>query len=74
MGGPTEWRKAEIVADALVAILAREPSERMGRAWIDEELLQAEGVTDFSKYQCVPGSEPPRVPFSALPRATEARG
>lgn len=74
MGGPTEWRKAEIVADALVALLAKDPSSLPGRAWIDEELLRAEGVTDFSKYQCVPGAEPPHAPFSAQPRATEARG
>jgi citronellol/citronellal dehydrogenase len=73
LGGPEIWRKADILADATVALLAREPSARMGRAWIDEELLRSEGVTDFSKYQCVPGVEPPHFPFSALPRATETR-
>lgn len=73
LGGPEIWRKAEILADATVALLAREPSARLGRAWIDEELLRAEGVTDFAQYQCVPGVEPPHFPFSALPRATEAR-
>jgi citronellol/citronellal dehydrogenase len=71
MGGPELWRKADIVADAVVALISKEPSARMGRAWIDEELLRAEGVTDFSRYQCVPGVEPPHFPFSALPRATE---
>jgi citronellol/citronellal dehydrogenase len=73
LGGPEIWRKADILADAVVALLVREPSARMGRAWIDEELLRSEGVTDFSKYQCVPGVEPPHFPFSALPRATETR-
>lgn len=73
LGGPEVWRKADIIADATVALFAKEPSARMGRAWIDEELLRSEGVTDFSKYQCVPGSEPPHVPFSALPHATEAK-
>ncbi len=67
LGGPEVWRKATIVADALVALLAREPSARRGRSWIDEEVLRAEGVTDFSRYQCVPGAEPPPFPFSALP-------
>jgi citronellol/citronellal dehydrogenase len=67
LGGPEQWRKADIVADALVALLAREPSSRPGRAWIDEEVLRLYGVTDFSKYQCVPGVEPPRFPFAALP-------
>jgi citronellol/citronellal dehydrogenase len=74
LGGPELWRKADILADATLALLTREPSARMGRAWIDEELLRSEGVTDFSKYQCVPGSEPPHFPFSALPKATAARG
>jgi len=73
MGGPELWRKADIIADAVVALLSREPSARMGRAWIDEEVLRSEGVTDFAKYQCVPGTEPPHFPFSALPRLTEIR-
>ena len=67
LGGPEQWRKADILADAVVALLSREPSARPGRAWIDEEVLRAEGVTDFSRYQCVPGAEPPQFPFSALP-------
>jgi citronellol/citronellal dehydrogenase len=66
LGGPEQWRKADIVADAVVALLSREPSARRGRSWIDEDVLRADGVTDFSRYQCVPGAEPPRVPFSAL--------
>ena len=66
LGGPEVWRKAEIVADATVALIAREPSARPGRAWIDEDVLREEGVTDFSAYQCVPGVEPPPIPFSAL--------
>jgi citronellol/citronellal dehydrogenase len=72
LGGPEQWRKADIVADAVVALLAREPSARRGRSWIDEEVLRAEGVSDFSRYQCVPGVEPPPFPFSALPQATAA--
>jgi citronellol/citronellal dehydrogenase len=73
MGGPEVWRKADVLADATIALLGKEPSARKGRAWIDEELLRSEGVTDFAKYQCVPGSEPPHFPFSALPRLTEAK-
>lgn len=71
LGGPEVWRKADILADATVALLSREPSERPGKAWIDETLLREEGVTDFSKYQCVEGAEPPHFPFSALPNATK---
>jgi citronellol/citronellal dehydrogenase len=70
LGGPELWRKADILADATIALLVKEPSARKGRAWIDEDLLREEGVTDFTKYQCAPGVEPPRFPFSALPKVT----
>ncbi len=73
LGGPEVWRKADIVADAALALLAREPSARPGRAWIDEDVLRAEGVSDFSAYQCVPGVEPPPVSFSALPNPSGQR-
>jgi citronellol/citronellal dehydrogenase len=70
LGGPELWRKADILADATLAIITKEPSARFGKAFLDETLLRDEGVTDFSKYQCVPGVEPPQFPFSAIPRAT----
>jgi len=70
LGGPEIWRKADILADATVALLSREPKDRKGQAWIDEDLLRSEGVTDFSRYQCVPGSEPPHLGFSSIPRVT----
>lgn len=72
LGGPEVWRKADILADATVALLAREPSARKGRAWVDEDVLREEGVTDFGKYQCVEGAEPPQVAFSAIQRATRS--
>lgn len=71
LGGPEIWRKADIIADATVALLAKEPKAQKGKAWIDEDLLRAEGVTDFAKYQCVPGSEPPKFGFHNIPRATK---
>src|SRR5262249_39584549 len=37
---PEERRRADIVADALVRLVSVEPSDRPGRAWIDEELLR----------------------------------
>jgi citronellol/citronellal dehydrogenase len=67
LGGPEFWRKSDILADAVIALITKEPSARMGQAWIDEAVLRAEGVTDFSKYQCVPGCEPPQIPFSGIP-------
>jgi len=72
LGGPEIWRKADILADATIALISKEPSARKGQAWIDEDLLTSEGVTDFAKYQCVPGHEPPKFPFKSLPRATKA--
>lgn len=43
-------RKPEIVADAAFAILSKTSTEHTGRFFIDEEVLQNEGVTDFSHY------------------------
>lgn len=44
-------RKPEIMADAAMAILNRDPAQCTGNFFIDEEVLLAEGVTDFSQYQ-----------------------
>ena len=62
--GPREfWRKATIVSDSVLAILSQSPKSptSSGNMWIDEDLLRSVGVTDFSNYQCVPGSEPPSM-------------
>lgn len=58
LGSEREWRTPDILADATVALLARDPSQCSFRAWLDEEVLADEGVTDFSKYRCVAGHEP----------------
>ena len=50
-------RKAEIVADAAHAILTRPAVECSGNFFVDEEVLAAEGVTDFSSYAVTPGSD-----------------
>jgi citronellol/citronellal dehydrogenase len=55
------WRKPEILADSVVALCAREPAERTGQAWLDEEVLKEEGLTDLASYSCVPGNEPLRL-------------
>ena len=61
VGGPENWRKADILADATFAIVSKGPSERTGQALLDEDVLAADGVTDFDKYACVPGSTPMRI-------------
>ena len=44
-------RKPEIVADAAYAILGRDSRTCTGQFFIDEDVLRAEGVTDFRGYQ-----------------------
>ncbi|MEW6721614.1 MAG: NAD(P)-dependent oxidoreductase [Thermodesulfobacteriota bacterium] len=48
-------RTPRIVADAAHAILTRDCRSCTGNFFIDEELLAAEGVTDFSRYAVEPG-------------------
>lgn len=49
-------RKPEIMGDAAIAILKRPSRECTGNFFIDEEVLKAEGVTDFSVYANTPGA------------------
>lgn len=58
LGSPEEWRSPEILADATIALLARDPLTSTFHAWLDEEVLRAEGQTDFTRYRCAPDSEP----------------
>lgn len=58
MGDDSEWRKPEILADATVELLARDPATTRFRAWLDEEVLAEAGITDLDPYSCVPGSDP----------------
>jgi citronellol/citronellal dehydrogenase len=64
-------RTPEIVADAAIAILHRPSRACTGNFFIDEEVLRAEGVTDFSKYAMTPGS--PLMPDFFVPDAVLAR-
>jgi len=47
-------RKPEIMADAAHAILTRPAREATGRFFIDDEVLRAAGVSDFSAYAVDP--------------------
>lgn len=64
LGGPAMWRKADILADATLAIFRREPASYTGHAVIDEEVLRADGVDDFTRYRCDPDTEPPAIGFN----------
>ena len=50
-------RSPDIMADAAYAILNRPSREATGNFYIDEEVLRAEGITDFSHY--APGAKGP---------------
>ena len=50
-------RKPDIMADAAAAVLSKPAREFTGRLLLDEELLRAEGVTDFERYAVEPGAE-----------------
>jgi citronellol/citronellal dehydrogenase len=69
LGGPAQWRKPDILADATLRIFAKPPRTFTGHALIDEDFLRSEGVTDFAGYRCDPASEPPRVGFDFTFRA-----
>lgn len=61
MGAPENWRKADILADATVELVARKPGGITGHAFIDEDLLRGCGIESFDKYACVPGATPTRI-------------
>lgn len=60
-GGPmlmAQGRKPDIMADAAVSILARTDQSLTGQALIDEDVLRAEGVTEFDHYRYAQGDKP----------------
>ncbi|SKA20902.1 citronellol/citronellal dehydrogenase [Enhydrobacter aerosaccus] len=54
--GMKHCRKPEIMADAAYAIFNRAARSCSGNFFIDDEVLTAEGVTDFDQYAVSPGS------------------
>ena len=49
-------RKGSIMADAASAILQKDAKTVSGHFYIDEEVLRAEGVTDFAEYRVNPNT------------------
>lgn len=64
-------RSPEIMADAAHAILTHSSREATGNFYIDEEVLRAEGVSDFSKY--APGAKGPLAGDFFVPDEVFAR-
>jgi citronellol/citronellal dehydrogenase len=59
LGTEDDWRTPEIVSDAVLEILARDPAECTGNSFYDETLLREAGVTDFSEYNVTEGDPAP---------------
>lgn len=53
---PDYCRKPEIVADAAHAVLTRDAKTCTGNFFIDDEVLQAEGISQFDSYAVAPGA------------------
>jgi len=49
-------RKASIMSDAAAAILQKDAKTVSGNFYIDEDVLRAEGVTDFTEYRVNPNT------------------
>jgi citronellol/citronellal dehydrogenase len=64
-------RSPDIMADAAHAIFNRPSRETTGNFFIDEEVLRAEGVTDFSVY--APGAKGPLAGDFFVPDAVFER-
>ena len=68
----SELRKATIYSDAIIAMLRSPVEEVNGQLELDEDFLRKKGITDFSKYNLVPGSSPRRIMPAVLPDLTVA--
>lgn len=66
IGEESNWRTPEILADATLELIARDPLAKPPfRAWLDEEVLsELRGVRSFERYRCDPAAEP--EPLSIL--------
>jgi NAD(P)-dependent dehydrogenase (short-subunit alcohol dehydrogenase family) len=50
-------RTTDILADAAYYILSKTNLEYTGNTFIDEDVLDREGITDLEKYSVVPGND-----------------
>lgn len=68
-----DLRKPTIFSDAILAIIKAPPSTVNGELFLDEDFLRDHcGVSDFSKYNVVPGVVPRRIMPTKLPDLTVA--
>jgi citronellol/citronellal dehydrogenase len=60
LGGPALLRSArrpEVMAEAAAAIVSSPASARTGECMLDEDVLRAAGVEDFTRFAMVPGAQ-----------------
>lgn len=68
-----ELRKPTIFSDAILGMLEAKPEVVNGCLELDEDFLRDKcGVTDFTKYDLVPGKQPRRIMPAKLPDLTVA--
>jgi citronellol/citronellal dehydrogenase len=51
-------RRPELYSDAAYAVITRPSRDCTGNAFLCEDVLAAEGVTDLDQYSYQPGAEP----------------
>jgi len=51
-------RRPELYADAAYAVITKPSRDCTGNAFLCEDVLAAEGVTDFDRYAYQPGAKP----------------
>ncbi len=73
LGEAGEWRTPEILSDATVALLKRDPRKLHFRAWLDEEVLAEAGITDLVRYRCDPNKEPSPMSIELVDPGWSAR-
>ncbi|WP_255149251.1 SDR family oxidoreductase [Halorarius halobius] len=59
LGTEDDWRSPDIVSDAVLEILKRDPADYTGNAVYDEEILREAGVDDFAAYNLTEGDPSP---------------
>jgi citronellol/citronellal dehydrogenase len=64
LGTRENWRTPDILVDCVVRLVKKDPAEITGQALLDEDFLRQHGITDFSQYACVPGTNPSRISWA----------
>ena len=58
IGERKNWRRPDIISDAIIYMLKEDSYKFTGNQLIDEDYLKSKGIKNFSKYNCIPDSKP----------------